>query len=69
MLMSISEARKSIKEALKKFGAKKLNHWSDTKGSLHQLFELPSGTQLKLIITPHFNGEDIEVKWQWILTA
>lgn len=69
MLMSISEARKSILVALKKFNAKKLNYWSTTDGSLHQLFELPSGTQLKLITTPHFNGEDIEVKWQWILTA
>ncbi len=69
MLMKVNEARKSILVALKKFNAKKLNHWSDTKGSLHQLFELPSGTQLKLITTPHFNGEDIEVKWQWILTA
>ena len=67
MLMKVNEARKSIKEALKKFGAKKLNHRSDTKGSLHQLFELPSGTQLLLTTTPHFNGEDIEVEWKWIL--
>lgn len=66
MLMSISEARKSIKEALKKFGAKKLNHWN-ANGSLYQKFELPSGTQLVLTTTPHFNGEDIEVCWQWIL--
>ena len=69
MLMKIDEARKSIKEALKKFGAKKLNHWSDTNGSLYQKFVLPSGTQLLLTTTPHFNGEDVEVKWQWILTA
>lgn len=67
MLMSISEARKSIKEALKKFGAKKLNHWSTTDGSLHQLFELPSGTQLELRTIPCFDGESIEVEWKWIL--
>ena len=66
MLMKYSEARKSIKNALAKFKAKKLNHWA-ANGSLYQLFELPSGTQLKLITTPHFNGEDIEVCWKWIL--
>lgn len=69
MLMKIDEARKSIKVALKKFGAKRLNHRSTTDGALHQLFELPSGTQLKLTTTPHFNGEDVEVQWQWILAA
>lgn len=68
MLMKYSEARKSIENALIKFKAKKLNHWTDN-GSLIQKFELPSGTQLLLTTTPHFNGEDIEIKWQWILTA
>ena len=67
MLMKVNEARKSIKEALNKFGAKRLNHWSTTDGSLHQEFVLPSGTKLHLTTTPHFNGEDIEVEWKWIL--
>lgn len=69
MRMKIDEARKSILEALKKFGAKRVCHWSDSDGALHQEFVLPSGTKLHLTTTPHFNGEDIEVNWQWILTA
>lgn len=66
MLMKISEARNSIRVALNKFNANKLNYWN-ANGSLYQKFELPSGTQLLLITTPHFNGEDIEVSWKWIL--
>lgn len=66
MLMKISEAQKSIKEALVKFQAKQLNYWN-ANGSSFYKFELPSGTQLLLTTTPHFNGEDIEVRWQWIL--
>lgn len=66
MLMKISEARKSILVALNKFNAKKLNYWN-ASGSLYQKFELPSGTQLLLITTPHFDGESIEVEWKWIL--
>ena len=69
MLMSIAEARKSIKEALNKFGAKRLNHWFTTDGSVHQMFQLPSGTQLKLTTKACFDGESVEVNWQWILTA
>lgn len=66
MLMKINEARKSIKEALVKFQAKELNHWN-ANGSSFYKFELPSGTQLVLTTTPHFNGEDIEVCWKWVL--
>lgn len=66
MLMKISEARNSIRVALNKFNANKLNYWN-ANGSLYQKFELPSGTQLLLITTPHFDGESIEVEWKWIL--
>lgn len=68
MLFTISDAKRHINSALKKFRAKQLNHWTDNGSSFYK-FELPSGTQLVLTTTPCFNGEDIEIKWQWILTA
>lgn len=66
MLFTISDAKRHIKCALKKFGAKQKNYWN-ANGSLYQKFELPSGTQLVLITTPCFDGETIEVKWVWEL--
>lgn len=66
MLFTIPDAKRHINSALKKFGAKQLNHWHSNGSSFYK-FELPSGTQLVLTTTPHFNGEDIEVCWQWIL--
>lgn len=68
MLMQIDEARKSIKKAISKFNASLVKYWT-SQGTCHQLYELPSGTQLKLSVTPHSNGSDIEIVWQWILTA
>lgn len=66
MLFTIPDAKRHINNALKKFEAKQLNHWN-AHGSSFYKFELPSGTQLLLTTTPHFNGENIEVRWQWIL--
>lgn len=66
MLFTISDAKRHIKCALKKFGAKQVNHWNANGFSFYR-FELPSGTQLLLTTTPHFDGESIEVEWKWIL--
>ena len=66
MLFTISDAKRHINSALKKFGAKQMNHWN-ANGSSFYRFELPSGTQLLLTTTPHFDGETIEVKWVWEL--
>lgn len=66
MLFTISDAKRHINSALKKFGAKQKNHWN-ANGSSFYRFELPSGTQLFLTTTPCFDGETIEVKWVWEL--
>lgn len=66
MIFTVTEAKKHISSALNKFKATKLNHWS-SNGSTHHKFQLPSGTILYLTTTPCFDGENIEVSWQWIL--
>ena len=66
MLFKIADAKSYISNALNKFKAKQLNHWSSNGSSFYK-YELPSGTQLLLITTPAFDGESIEIEWKWVL--